>query len=194
MNLIQQPSTINFLSGSIIKVDFDSCINSEINGLHYAVVMNTSNNDNSSITVIPLRPLQPQEDPTLLHVNEVYLGDKLFMLLNDRLSTTTKEINARIKEERNLLGSECFILPKDTLNESLGTIKKLESKRSVNKQMVDEINAFKQGCVATINQITDIKITSIVAPKDEFDVEYGVTLSPSAMQLIKSNYNLLTNI
>ena len=43
MNLIQQPSTINFLSGSIIKVDFDSCINSEINGLHYAVAMNTSN-------------------------------------------------------------------------------------------------------------------------------------------------------
>ena len=92
---------IVYKRGNIIKLNFGFNIGNEYGGLHYAIVLDNHNAQNSPVvTVIPLTSAKTGKE---IHENSVFLGNDLYKLLKFKHDVAFKAILAEHEEINNTM-------------------------------------------------------------------------------------------
>lgn len=188
--------------GEIIKAHLGYNIGSEEGGLHYCVVVDKANSQNSPVvTVVPLTSVKNKTDLNHLHKGNIYLGNEIFTSLISKISLTEKNISSRITKIKDSLNTLRNKLAQGTisLNDFNESIKQLEHELEIAKKedellsrMKKEILKMKIGSIALVPQIRTISKIRIYDPKTNYDILSNVKLSNEKLDLIDaeliSNY------
>ena len=198
--------------GDILKVNFGFRVGCEYGGLHYAVVLDKSNEHNSpTITVVPLTS-NKNTDYKLRSTN-VDIGDELYQKLKLKHDTLSANLNKAIDETQksaetlqetldilNGLDSESVAIETNPPNElnledarfrlfrliryEQERLDKLHSEFYFLEKIKCEISKMKAGSIAISNQVTTISKIRIQDPKTSAGVLAGIRLSGESMDLI----------
>ncbi len=162
--------------GEIIKAHLGFNIGAEFGGLHYCVVLDNNNSQNSpTITVAPLTSLKDNKDLNNLYPTELYIGTKLFDLLHLKINTILEENKNILKffkemESHNKIDSKKLLQVAKKVNECRRTLK--------------EISKLKSGSIILLNQITTISKIRIYDPKRNDDSLAKIKLPNDVMDEI----------
>lgn len=150
--------------GEIIKAHLGYNVGSEEGGLHYCVVVEKDNPQNSPvITIVPLTSVKDKTDIEHLHKGSVYLGNELFTNLNSKILQADKNI-------------------KRAASHSDDSVYKRE--QQLLQQMQREVQKMKIGSIALVSQIRTISKIRIYDPKTNYGILSGVKLSNEKLDLI----------
>lgn len=194
---------LSYKRGDVIKVNFGFNVGSEHGGLHYAVVLDNNNLQNSPVvTVIPLS----SGTPDTTYERDVFLGRELYTKLNAKNKSLLE--NAKKKYDEN---NQIMITLNHTIKEaeksgiSIENIEGIDEilnnlrirQNDVNKDIKllekydKEISHMKQGSIAMMEQITTVSKMRIYVPKKSTDILYGISFSAESMEkLTKQLINL----
>jgi len=195
--------------GDIVRVNLGFNIGSEHGGLHYAMVLDNNNEKNSPvITIIPLS----SSDGTNVHRTEVYLGDDIYLKLNNKISGMLLAYKTELKEIEtihDMVSSTLSTLEKNMdsfstdeflkqSNMAASSLEVLEAKqKSINQKKADlqvalkEVSKMKRGSIALVGQITTISKIRIEDPRNTHGVLNGIKLSPTNLDNINKKIKSL---
>ncbi|MCM1023977.1 MAG: type II toxin-antitoxin system PemK/MazF family toxin [Prevotella sp.] len=166
--------------GEIVKVHLGFRIGSEEGGLHYAVVLDTNNSLSSpTLTVVPLTSVKKGKDLENLPKGNVYLGNELYNLLQNKIGTLIKTAQKEVDDVMKELGSFERYLQSDITDDDFILKKQNEIDRTLAllKKSKKEVEKMKRGSIALTNQIVTVSKLRIYDPKTPRGVLSGIRLS-----------------
>lgn len=197
---------IRYKRGSIVKAHLGYRIGSEEGGLHYAIVIDNNNAlSSSAVTVIPLTSIKPNTDLSKLHFSKINLGDEIYKLLEEKLSSSIPQIKARTvaigqqisdvmskvpapgSPEYNSWLSEYRVI----ITEATIQIEKMNAELDSLDKVKEELQRMKAGSIALVGQITTISKIRIYDPLYPSDVFTNVRVSPESMDKIDNKITAL---
>lgn len=173
--------------GEVVKVHLGFRIGCEEGGLHYAVVLDKNNSLSSpTLTVVPLTSVKKGKDLNNLPKGNIYLGNELYNLLQNKIGTLIKTAQRELDEGMAELESFEQYLKSDVADDDF--ILKKQNEISKHKEEIDrtmnlllktknEIEKMKRGSIALINQVVTVSKLRIYDPKSSYDVLSGIRLS-----------------
>lgn len=180
------PSSLRrYKRGEIIKAHLGYNVGSEEGGLHYCVVIDKKNSQNSPvITVIPLTSVKPTTNLEHLHLGDIYIGNELFTNLNSKISYTEKLLNTRLCELRDSIDSLTLDTPQKQRDQIHSALDICKRDLDLLNRMRNEVAKMKRGSIALVGQIRTISKIRIYDPKTNYDILSGVKLSNEKLDLI----------
>lgn len=165
----------SYKRGEIVKVHLGFNVGSEEGGLHYAVVLDKNNPKSSPVlTVVPLTSVKKQTDVSNLKPGSVFLDNEIFISLNAKISSTSKQVNNQLQMLQN-----CHKPVEFTEQISI-----IQNKLKLLKRMQNAIQNMNKGSIALTNQITTVSKMRIYDPKNNYDILSGIKLSNAKLDLI----------
>lgn len=164
---------IKYKRGNVVNVHLGYNVGSEEGGLHYALVLDASNDKVSSIlTIVPLRSLKPDEKVEDLNSKfEVYLGESL---LKDKIEYCESKLK-KAKED----------LADAKESEEIAKFKKNIARYT------KELRNLNKGTIAIVSQIRTISKLRIYEPTKGFHALSKFVLDSDNMKKID---NALKNL
>ncbi len=161
--------------GEIIKANLGFNVGSEEGGLHYCIVLDNNNSNNSpTITVAPLTSLKKGKNS--FYPSELYIDNELFNLLKVKIETKSESLVQSLKTlESNRHTSNIH-----------SEIKRLKEELKQLKKIMKEISSLKHGSIVLLNQITTISKIRIYDPKRNDDPLAKIKLSNPTLDKIDS--------
>jgi mRNA-degrading endonuclease toxin of MazEF toxin-antitoxin module len=178
--------------GHIVKVDFGFGIGNEFGGLHYALVLAPSNYKSGIVTVVPLRSFKPEKETiTTLHKTNIYLGNELYITLNNVFG----RLNAECARDIEALKAEIIEgMTSDDLKKSMQRLEKAQKTLDHYTAVSEEIIRLKEGTVAIVSQIRAVSKIRIQDPKNKYDALYNIKISRKATNQIRTAIKEIYNI
>lgn len=200
--------------GSIIKVNFGYRVNKEFGGVHYAVVLNRQERQSDDlVTVIPLTSVKPNFNPKHPKYGQVYLGDEIFNLMQDKLEERTntwyrsiQHVKTLVKEIEGITANADLYLEyvrgmdpqtqegldfQRELSRSISVFTEFETYKEIvelekqhTKKVFSEINFMKSGSIALVNQIMTVSKMRIRDPINSHSAFSGIRVSPDTLNLL----------
>lgn len=173
--------------GEIVKVHLGFRIGSEEGGLHYAVVLDKNNSLSSpTLTVVPLTSVKKGKDLDKLPKGNIYLGNELYNLLQNKIGTLIKTAQKELDEGVSELDRFKQYLKSDKTDEAFISKKQDEILNQANEigrtillleKTKKEIEKMKRGSIALTNQVVTVSKLRIYDPKSSYDVLSGIKMS-----------------
>lgn len=178
--------------GHIVKVDFGFGIGNEFGGLHYALVLAPSNYKSGTVTVVPLRSVKPEKETiNTLHKTNIYLGNELYITLNNVFG----RLNAECARDIEALKAEIIEeMTSDDLEKSMQRLEKAQKTLDHYTAVSEEIIRLKEGTVAIVSQIRAVSKIRIQDPKNKYDALYNIKISRETTDLIRAAIKEIYNI
>lgn len=165
---------IKYRKGDIVKINLGYRIGNEEGGLHFGVVMDTSNSKHSGvITIVPLTSQRPGRK---IHRDSVYIGKEIFTSVIGKHDALKQKVQTEIETLKASIGSRTSI----TEDES-NQMSALFAKMSELDKLRNSILKMKEGSVALVNQIVTVSKMRIYDPTYAHDVLYDIRLSPTTI-------------
>lgn len=187
--------------GTIIQVNFGFNVQHEYGGLHYAIVLDKSDNKHkSTLTVMPLSSIKEGANLERLKYNNFILGTEFYQLYLNKINTLSNTIKERLKELRSDIDSlsEKIKHSEDEQEVELFTqqyneIKHRTSEAEKSAKYLDDckamINKMKLGSIAKLTNITTISKMRVRNPQNSQDTLSGIVLSEDTMRKITFEIN-----
>lgn len=187
--------------GTIIQVNFGFNVQHEYGGLHYAIVLDKSDNKHkSTLTVMPLSSIKEDADLEKLKNNNFMLGTEFYQLYLNKINTLSKTIDERLKELHSDIDSlsEKIKLSENGLEEKVfsqyyNEIKQRISEAEKSAKYLDDckemIDKMKLGSIAKLTSITTISKMRIKNPQNSQGTLSGIVLSEDTMEKITFEIN-----
>lgn len=198
--------------GDIVSVNFGYRLGSELGGLHYAVVIEDCARRSPNIVVIPLRSRKPK-DNNGIHLNDVDLGDELYIKFNTKIHTVVNKLSDSISEVRKqrkefedsiaklstaiteLAGTqssqvayEAISSVKESAEAKMSELDKAEENlKNIKTTFFKSLNEFrnmKHGSIALVQQITSVSKMRILNPISSEDPLADICLSSQRLDMI----------
>lgn len=171
--------------GEIVKAHLGYNVGSEEGGLHYCVVLDKNNSQNSPvITIVPLTSVKAKTDLQHLHVGNVYLGNEIFTNLNSKIASTNKSVISQMEDLANSIVTLTDTAPQETIDAIQQKLEACKRDAELLKRMQKEVQKMKIGSIALVPQIRTISKIRIYDPKTNFDILSNVKLSNEKLDLI----------
>lgn len=159
--------------GDIIKANLGFNVGNELGGLHYCVVINST--DNLSYGTLNVIPLSSKKDDKEYSKYNVDLGNELYSLLDEKLNSSMNKTFYKLsslEQKSNYTDDEANLL------------KEISSELEYIRKLKDSISKMKSGSIALVPQITTISKQRIYNPKSKKDILSGIKLSNNSLDLI----------
>ncbi|MDO4285554.1 MAG: type II toxin-antitoxin system PemK/MazF family toxin [Eubacteriales bacterium] len=205
---------IAYKRGDIVKINFGFNIGAEYGGLHYAVVVNITNDHSSPVvTVVPLTSQKGRS----IHRYNIDLGNELYRLLKSKHDAISQSLNSekdslnetatavqdivelagqvldsirtdesdKKKQEEKIALVRSYLASAKKLNDDL-QIKKQKNKEAIEdlRKIDAEISKMKSGSIALVSQITTVSKIKIMDPKNSHGILFGIRLNEESMDKI----------
>ena len=181
----------DYSRGDVIKANLGFNIGNEESDLHYCVVLDKKNAKSySTLTVIPLSSLK---DKIKSNKTSVFLGNEIYMCLDNKNNKLITECQNKVNElskeldflENMEINTEEDKIVKDyRIARVHEEITKTKEKLQLSQKIAKELSQMKVGTIALVNQITTISKQRIYNPKKDFDILSDIKLSKENMKLI----------
>lgn len=159
--------------GDIIKANLGFNVGNELGGLHYCVVINST--DNLSYGTLNIIPLSSKKDNKKYSQYNVDLGNELYSLLDEKLNSSMNKTFYKLSSiEQKSNYSDC----------EANLIKEISAELEYIRKLKDSISKMKSGSIALVPQITTISKQRIYNPKSKKDILSGIKLSNKSLDLI----------
>lgn len=180
------PSSLRrYKRGEIIKAHLGYNVGSEEGGLHYCIVIDKKNPQNSPvITVVPPTSVKAKTDLEHLHLGNIYIGNELFTNLNSKISYTDKILTSRLFELRDSVDALTSDTPQEQRDQIRASLNMCERDLNLLKRMRNEVAKMKIGSIALVCQMRTISKIRIYDPKTNYDILSGVKLSNEKLDLV----------
>lgn len=174
--------------GEIIKAHLGYNVGSEEGGLHYCVVIDKDNSNNSPVvTVVPLTSVKSNTDINHLHKGNIYLGNELFTNLNSKITLTKNNLVVKVKALREFadgVDTSSGWIRRDIYEHLKKEVEIAEKELDLLDRMKKEVLKMKTGSIALVSQIRTISKIRIYDPKTNFDILSNIKLSNEKLDLI----------
>lgn len=165
-----------FKRGNIVNVNLGFNLGSEMGGLHYAIVLQNSPRNNPNLVIAPLTSSKGR---TTFHKSEVNLGEELYFKIQGKHSGLQTSIPNEIKlleEAKQHTGQNQKQLEQ--------RLRELEKHKALMRKTMQKLQVLKHGSIVAMAQIRTISKMRIADPVNQYDILYGLKLSPKSLDLI----------
>lgn len=164
-----------FERGHVVSLNLGFNLGAEMGGLHYGVVISSSNRRNPNLVVVPMTSVKPGRDLSQLRPTEVYLGSELYHMIQGKASALHVAALSEMKLLTKLLkDGNSNDKNADTIKARLG---KLEEQIKLLGKADSKLRVLKTGSIVEINQIRTVSKMRLVDPTNEYDILYGLKVS-----------------
>ena len=171
-----------FERGHVVNLNLGFNLGSEMGGLHYGIVLNNSNRRNPNLIIAPMTSVKPNRNLSQLRPTEVYLGAELYHMIKGKSTalhiSTTSEFKLLTKLLKEAAGNEKSA---DMLRSRL---EKVDAQIKLLTKTDHKLRVLKTGSIVEINQIRTVSKMRLVDPINEYDILYGLKVSPAYMDKI----------
>lgn len=165
--------------GSIVQVNLGFNIGNEEGGMHYAIVLNKSDNkDNPILTVIPLSSIKPNKK---WYKTDVNLGTEIYMLIENKIKVLTESASETIDKVNKVFNESKSEISNETTRTLRKLIKNAEMDIDLANRCSQKIKSLKKGSYAVCNQITTVSKIRIKDPIKPDSPMYDIQISDELM-------------
>ena len=183
---------IAYHRGEVIKVNFGFNVGNELGGVHYAVVIDESNEHKSG--VVTVLPMSSYKGDKRLHSKDLYIGSEFYTLLFNRASRLSSEAKAELEEIHKIQrvieaasGDEAEQLRTDFKKKQ----KHINETIQLCGNCLEELKLMKDGSIVKFDQIRSISKMRIWNPRQSGDILYNIKLSDATMDKITERLQAL---
>ena len=181
----------SFERGNIVNVNLGFNLGSEMGGLHYGIVITPSNRKNPNLIILPMTSIKPTRNEMQLRPTEVYIGQELFHMIQGKYSALHISITTEIKTIKRLLDDA--VIEGDSLKKLDRRVQKLNKQADLLRKTHQKLQVLKKGSIVEVNQIRTVSKMRLVDPTNEYDILYGLKISPPYLNAIdKKIFEVLT--
>lgn len=178
--------------GSVVEIDLGYRIGSEFGGQHYGIVINKKDKKaNPNLTIIPMKSMKNN-----IHYTEVDIGKEFYNLAKSKVELLTQQktelVNKYIEDIDKIEENHKNNNDEDNKNE-INRLNEQSNNIITNikelKLCLQRISKLKYGSIALPNQVLTISKMRVRDPISTRDTLYGITLSDSTMEKIKTEFD-----